>query len=529
MKRFASFKILLSIVLLLFFVQIAAADAPNWNLVGTYNWNFVCTSGCSGVWSHSMTITSQETDGVFSGTGHTLESPNLRWIASGTVSGSAFTLQIDYLDPPPGVSTYSAAFTGTILPDGKLSGSGVSTVNERGNLVTTSGAATPIGSNQPPVAKAGSDQTGTVGTLVTLDGTGSSDPDNNLPLTYVWTMSAPSGSTATLSSTTAANPTITPDKSGDYVISLTVTDSLGLPSTGADSVTITATNQPLVAAFKSYNLVESNAVEGPHMAGGKIIFVPEGSTGNIVKYDWNFGNKQKKTTTNPGDWVEMVYTDPEKYTVTLTVTDDKGAKATATEKLDLTLEPGDLILLRSGPPFSTIFTLIGNNYTHVGMYAGKIGGTHYMIESAIKPIGKSLIKKDGVQLTTFDRWSVNNKETYADAVRVNVNPEIKKRAVAWAMSKLGDKYDLNSITEDTKQIDSSSCIGLDKAKRSICLQEAKAYYCSELIWAAYYSASNGKIDLSKAYGKGAFPPDGLKASPYINFPPIQWHHEHYPG
>jgi len=47
MKR--SFKILLSVVFLLFFVQIAAADPPNWNLVGTYNWNFVCTSGCSGV------------------------------------------------------------------------------------------------------------------------------------------------------------------------------------------------------------------------------------------------------------------------------------------------------------------------------------------------------------------------------------------------------------------------------------------------------------------------------------------------
>jgi hypothetical protein len=93
--------------------------------------------------------------------------------------------------------------------------------------------------NQPPISIAGLDQSATVNTLVTLDGTGSSDPDNNLPLTYVWSMSAPTGSTATLSSTTAANPTFTPDVAGDYNIALTVTDSLGLPSTTADTVKIT--------------------------------------------------------------------------------------------------------------------------------------------------------------------------------------------------------------------------------------------------------------------------------------------------
>jgi hypothetical protein len=103
--------------------------------------------------------------------------------------------------------------------------------------------------NQPPVANAGPDQTGKVGTLVTLDGTGSSDPDNNLPLTYEWTMSAPPGSIATLSSTTAVNPTFKPDKFGPYVITLTVKDNLELQSTVSDSVTIAVTNQPPVAAF----------------------------------------------------------------------------------------------------------------------------------------------------------------------------------------------------------------------------------------------------------------------------------------
>ncbi len=113
-------------------------------------------------------------------------------------------------------------------------------------------------SNQPPVAEAGLHQTGTVGTLVTLDGTGSSDPDNNLPLTYAWTMSAPSGSTATLSSTTASQPTFTPDVAGDYNIALTVTDSLLLPSTTPDTVKITVTNQPPEIEILSATMVSPN-------------------------------------------------------------------------------------------------------------------------------------------------------------------------------------------------------------------------------------------------------------------------------
>jgi hypothetical protein len=60
--------------------------------------------------------------------------------------------------------------------------------------------------NHPPTADAGDSQTVNEGSLVTLDGTGSSDPDND-PLTFAWTQIT--GSSVTLSNSSAANPSFT--------------------------------------------------------------------------------------------------------------------------------------------------------------------------------------------------------------------------------------------------------------------------------------------------------------------------------
>lgn len=90
--------------------------------------------------------------------------------------------------------------------------------------------------NQPPIANAGPDQTVRPGSLVTLNGSGSSDPDNGpSPLSFAWSKIA--GPAVTLTGATTAKPTFTPNTAGSYKFNLVVKD--GASDSAPDSVTIT--------------------------------------------------------------------------------------------------------------------------------------------------------------------------------------------------------------------------------------------------------------------------------------------------
>ncbi len=118
--------------------------------------------------------------------------------------------------------------------------------------------ATPIG-NEPPVANAGPDQTAEcanpLGPQVTLDGSGSTDPDND-PLTYTWSGSfLENGGTVT-----GANPTVTllPDL-GTSAITLVVDDG---QADSKDTVDITVEDTTPPGVVASLTLVGNGDEEG---------------------------------------------------------------------------------------------------------------------------------------------------------------------------------------------------------------------------------------------------------------------------
>ena len=102
--------------------------------------------------------------------------------------------------------------------------------------------------NTPPTADAGRDQAIDAGSVVTLDGSASSDTDLD-PLTYTWSLLSPDDSGAVLSDANAVSPTFTADLPGTYAVTLVVND--GIEDSAEDTVEVLAaevvSNTPPVA------------------------------------------------------------------------------------------------------------------------------------------------------------------------------------------------------------------------------------------------------------------------------------------
>lgn len=149
------------------------------------------------------------------------------WTLTSKPAGSAATLAAPTTAKPTFVADVAGAYTATVIVNDGTTASSASALT-----VTASVA------NAAPVANAGVAQNVVAGSVVTLDGSTSSDANSD-PLTYAWTLTAkPAGSAATLSSATSAKPTFTADLAGTYVASLTVND--GKVNSTAVTVSITA-------------------------------------------------------------------------------------------------------------------------------------------------------------------------------------------------------------------------------------------------------------------------------------------------
>lgn len=92
--------------------------------------------------------------------------------------------------------------------------------------------------NSAPMANAGSDQNVAINSLVVLDGSASSDADDD-GLIYNWNINdLPENSEAQLDDSTAASPSFTADVAGSYSINLVVND--GIVDSAPDAVLVVA-------------------------------------------------------------------------------------------------------------------------------------------------------------------------------------------------------------------------------------------------------------------------------------------------
>jgi hypothetical protein len=97
--------------------------------------------------------------------------------------------------------------------------------------------------NRAPVPVIGSFGNGAPGLTVTLDGSGTSDPDGDTPLTYQWTLrSKPLSSTTTIAAPTQVSTAMTLDPSmpGAYEVQLEATDATGVKSCAPVRATVVA-------------------------------------------------------------------------------------------------------------------------------------------------------------------------------------------------------------------------------------------------------------------------------------------------
>ena len=201
------------------------------------------------------------------------------------------------------------------------------TVTDKSGLQNTDSCIVNISwQNQPPTAVVSPDYVETKGgTSITLDGSASRDSDDGIA-SYLWTQV--DGEPVSLSNPTSALTTFTApkaDKSGKNLkFKLTVKDLGGLQGTADSYIYVMQnelSNMPPVADF-GYGTLRT-----------RVTFIDQSNDkdGTIVSWYWDFGDGQTSTNKNPSHWYRWYGT----YTITLTVTDNLGAKKSHSETVTL--------------------------------------------------------------------------------------------------------------------------------------------------------------------------------------------------
>jgi hypothetical protein len=197
--------------------------------------------------------------------------------------------------------------------------------------------------NSPPIADAGTDQTAVDSDRngeepVTLDGSGSSDPDGTI-VSYAWTEN---GTQIATGVSPTANLTV-----GTHTITLTVTDDDGLTDTDMVTITVNPPDNQLPVADAG---ADQTVVDGDADGSKEVTLDGSGSSdpdGTIVSYVWTENGTQIATGISP-----TVNLTVGTHTITLSVEDDDGD--TDTDTVTIVVNQGYIqylpMIFKSGSP-----------------------------------------------------------------------------------------------------------------------------------------------------------------------------------
>jgi hypothetical protein len=194
--------------------------------------------------------------------------------------------------------------------------------------------------NEPPVADPGPTPDGkpdtepykcNTGQTITLDGSGSSDPDGQITK-YEWDFNGdgkPDATGAKVNFTCPSTP-------GSITIKLTVTDDSGTTATAQQTITVSQAPPPNQPPTARCGTVPAEVLVGQTVAlDGSGSSDPEGKT---LTYQWAFINKptdSQAVIENPTSAITSFKADKEgSYSVRLTVKDPEGASASCTVSVE---------------------------------------------------------------------------------------------------------------------------------------------------------------------------------------------------
>jgi len=286
--------------------------------------------------------------------------------------------------------------------------------------------------NQLPIANAGVDQAVNEGSVVNLDGTGSSDSDGTINV-YSWSQTA--GPVVTLAGANTASPNFTaPSVATDTVLTfeLTVTDNDGAIATDSVDITVQNVNQlPAANAGIDQTVNENDSVNLDGTASSD-------SDGSITTYSWTqvagpVVTLTGATTATPGFTAPAVTTDTA-LIFELTVTDNNGGNATdtvvvtvqnvnqlptANAGVDQTVNEGDSVNLDGSSSTDSDGSISSYNWIQTGGPSVTITGA----TSATPGFTAPAVTADTVltfELTVTDNDSGNASDTVVITIQ-NVN------------------------------------------------------------------------------------------------------------